>query len=236
MTVRPARIQSTPLASMNKALGIDCYRTEFCKLLTKLADLDSASRFRLVGSCEKAFAVPVFRNHEQTRVAASKILVALLPESFTVLKQWVQRDRPSSIHEVHFSLFCYMDEVQHFDCLKPARKPALKLVTRYLMRFRGGHRQACWMAADLLGDHWDLSDSLSPLLTAARNAKAPIARVAAVAGLVKALTRCSVKDRVRIKGMLQWLSTNDSSPAVRIMAGGGVSEQKTKQKQDRQQI
>jgi hypothetical protein len=210
--------QNAHLAVMNAALGINCYLSDFASVLAKVADLDSESQFRHLRLCEKAFAVAKFRNHEATRVGAAKILVALLPKSVLVLKRLLQKNHPKLIHEIHFSLFCYLDEVQHFDRLKSARKPVLNLLVAYLMKSKGDHAHACWMAADLLGDHWALRDSLSPLLIAAQNAKNPPARVAAISGLSKALRRCSAKDRIRIGCILEWLSKNDPSQAVRFEA------------------
>lgn len=171
-----------------------------------------------------ALTVPKCQRHEATRVAAAKILVALLPKSMLVLKRLLKKNRPIFMQETHFSLFCYLDEVQHCDCLKSASKSVLKLISTYLMERKDDSAQACWMAADLLGDHWLIRDSLLPLVTAAQKAKFPSARAAAINGLSKALRRCSAKDRNEIKFVLEWLSKHDPNEKVRSSANVVIKE------------
>ena len=123
--------------------------------------------------------------------------------------------RPKSMAEVHFSLFCYLDQVQHFAALRPARKAVLLLVKNYLMQAKGDDALACWMAADLLGEHWNLRESLSPLLAATKHAKHPAARIEAVGGLGKALARSSTSQQARIRRALTQLAGEDNSKSVR---------------------
>jgi len=206
-------LQRSPSENRRKAAA--CYRSDFPEVLARVAAWNSQSRIQALAWCRKVITTPTLRNHEPTRVAAAKLLVALLPASMQILKWSLRTKRPKSTAEVHFSLMCYLDQVQYFKALKPTRKSVLLLVKTYLMHTEGDDALACWMAADLLGEHWSLRESLVPLLTAAKDAKHPAARVEAVGGLGKAFARSSASQQARIRRALLRLTREGTAKAVR---------------------
>lgn len=215
VNIKTDQLRNSHLAEINNAVGMDCYRTNFPELLLNVANMDAALRAQLIGLCEKAFADNALRKHEATRVAAGKLLVTLLPEAIQLLELLLQKLRPKSMYEVHFTLFCYLDEVQHFDNLKATSEQVLELITAYLMKSKSDPVQSCWMAADLLGDHWNLEDSLSRLIEVAKNAKATTVRIAAISGLGKALARATPKEAAQIMAIMECLANNDTNPEVK---------------------
>lgn len=206
------------LDTFNEDLGIDCYRAPFGEVAEKIGELTVETRYRFLQVCENAFSVLKFRTHEPTRVASARLLIALLPDSLDVIKRWVEKSDSRFIHEVHFSLFCYFGEVQEVARLRPARRMVLDLVAKYLMRTKTDAARAAWMAADLLGDHWNLHESLPVLINVAKDGQSVAARKAAVHGLTKALRRCSDGDCARITATLEQLASSDSSRKIRVAA------------------
>mgnify|MGYP001613245091 CR=1 FL=1 len=85
----------------------------------------------------------------------------------------------------------------------------------YPMGRRSNAAQAAWMAGNLLGDHWNLRESLPLLIQIAESARGVTGREAAVHGLSKALARCTDADYARITAKLERMTKNDPSPKVR---------------------
>lgn len=200
---------------IKQAIGIDCYSVRFSTLLAFVSKMDPESRLRNIALCEEIFSTYALRMNELARVGAAKLIVALLPNSLSTLRKWLEKNRPRSVYEIHFSIFCYLDEVQYFDNLKPFKDIILQLVTAYLMKSKGDQALAYWMAVDLVADHWNLRDSLMPLLAVAENAMFQTTRLAAIRALEKASAKCLDQEAVLIKETLERLSKRDSSRAIK---------------------
>jgi len=92
------------------------------------------------------------------------------------------------------------------------------LIEDYLRRAKGNVAQATWMAADLLGDHWELSESLPLLEDIALSGKSISAREAAIHGLSKALGRATKPQYRRINSTLERLSFVELNAPLRLAA------------------
>ena len=209
---------------MNKARAIDSYYlAPFAELVGEFSRMDSKARRQQLAACEKALAAPSAPTIS-VRVGAVKILVALLPHSLAIVRRWLRKPRTKRICDVHFSLFCFLDQIQYWQRLAQARPEVLALVGAYLMRARSDTAQSAWMAGDLLGDHWVLRESLPVLIAAASTARYAAGRAGAIHGLEHALARCSGRERTRIEATLQRIASRDGSEAVRLAARAAVGE------------
>lgn len=126
---------------------------------------------------------------EKDCVLAAKILVALLPISLSAIRSCLQQNSPAGIYELHFSLFCFFDDILYYSNLKKYRTELLALVKGYLETVNTDCALAAWMAGDLLGDHWNPRESVPVLCALHRNAKHTVARSAIRHGLEMAAMR-----------------------------------------------
>ncbi len=160
---------------------------------------------------------------ESLRIAAAKVLVASLPETFGDIQSFLTDfSRPLS-YEVHFTLFCFLDpdELPNREGL---RRRIFSLVKSYLMNSNAKTGSAAWMAGDLLGDHWRRREAVDALCEIAANAEHPVARESAIHGLAHALDWASPARRKRILGLFEKISSMDTCESVRLsgrMALGG---------------
>jgi hypothetical protein len=207
------------LERLNRAIGTDCHLAPFCIIARRVAPLGPGSRRALLALCDEAITSPRLRAQNAVRVAAAKLLVALLPDSFNRVQSLLAQKRPRSVFEVHFSLFCFLDEVSASSRPVSIKASVLELVRSYLNTTRSDAAQAAWMAGDLLGDHWNLRESLSVLLESAEGAEHAAGRNAAIHGLEQAFERCQREhDRRRIRNALERASASDSRREVRLAA------------------
>ena len=98
----------------------------------------------------------------------------------------------------------------------------LALVEAYLMSTNSAVASAAWMAGDLLGDHWDLRQSLPILTRLATQARYVAGRDAAIHGLSRALARARKASQWAIVQVLKDVSRHDRSRRVRSHARGIV--------------
>jgi len=207
------------LKRLNRTLRTDCYITPFDIIARRLVRLRPAARRELLVLCDEALACPRLRTRDAVRVASAKVMVALLPDSLKTIESWLKKKEPRSVFEVHFSFFCYLDEVSASSRSDSLRTSVLKLVEGYLRTTRSDAAQAAWMAGDLLGDHWDLSESLSVLLELAGGAQHAAGRTGGVHGLEEAFGRCKREDVCReIRNALERASKIDPCREVRLAA------------------
>src|SRR5262245_43819822 len=129
------------------------------------------------------------------RVGAVKVLVALLPRSMNSLKNLLSDKRSSWSYEVHFSIFCFLDDAQEMLKSLATRRKILAMAEAYLLQVRSDRASAAWMAGDMLGDHWDLQESMPVLMRATVGARFAAGRAGAQHGLRQAISRVSVGRR-----------------------------------------
>jgi len=214
VNTKNSRPRSRTLDRLHALLSLDPYRSEFADVSEKVRELASEEQARLLRLCETALRDPDVRSDEGLRVTVAKLLVALIPRSLTILTQSLDKKRGRAIYEVHFTLFCYLDEVQHQKYLRPWRRDILRLVSRYLKGATSNKAMAAWMAGDLLGDHWTLSESLPLLIRIAKSARHVSGRRAAIHGLEQAFTKSRGGRRARIALVLRYPRGFDGGGAV----------------------
>jgi hypothetical protein len=185
--------------------------------------LTDAQSTRLLRDCQKALASPAIAKKDSLRVAAAKVVVALLPVSLPLIQAWLKRKERVAF-EIQFSLFCFLDRVQYWKIEKTVQERILRMIHDYLMFTKTDTGQAAWMAGDLLGDHWRLSESLPVLLDVSKTAVDVCARKAALHGIREAFGRATRKERRALKSALSEVVERDRDKSVRTSAQRVLSQ------------
>jgi hypothetical protein len=198
-------------------LSTDPYHSPFSTIRKRLSSFESRRRRALAEIVRRALRSSMHRN-EDVRVGSVKILVALLPESFPAVASLLRSSIPTSIHEVHFSLFCFLDQAQSIGRRSQLGRRILREVTSYIRNVKSDPALAAWMAGDLLGEHWDSREAWPALKQLARSAKHPAGRMAAIHGLRHALGSAKGQRRSVLLSTLRHVASSDPSRTVRNTA------------------
>jgi len=199
------------LAHLQDLLSLNCYKATFGDIANKIKRLHKPERLQLIRLCKVFFANPRYRIHEPTKVAISKVCIALLPDSLNLIKQWLKCKSGKGIYDVHFTLFVFSYEVQNFQHLRRFAQKILKLMEFYMIHTNTDKSQAVWMAGESLGDDWNISDSLTILIRVVKNAQSIPAKEAALHGLSHAITKVSGQDAKLIATTLERFVKLDSN-------------------------
>ena len=182
----------------------------------------------LLATVSRAFARPSLMENDDHRIASVKVGLALLPSTAPHVERALRRFRSKMDYELHFTLFCFLDEVPGLSrgCEFSARIPGL--VAEYLLHVPKETACAAWMAGDLLGDHWHLATGDGLLRRAAREARYRSGRAGAVHGLHMAASRGQGRRRDEIILLLREVAQRDSSSSVQASARVALGLLKTR--------
>lgn len=217
------------LSGMQAMLALNPYLASVTDISNKIEHLGGKKDRRyLLSLCEQVFGEISLRKDESSRVAAAKIMVALIPDSIDSIRNWINSKSGKNIYEIHFSLFCFLDQVPVLRNGKEFAREIPPLMEDYLLKIKSKSAYAAFMAGDLLGDHWEVSESLPILIRAAKGARFVAGREGAIHGLAQILNRSSESDTHRgpIISLLRNIRRHDSSKEVRVSANL-VLERKT---------
>jgi hypothetical protein len=201
---------------LGRILNLDPYLAPFPQLRFEVEKRGPEHRKQLLSLCRSFLADLRSRAVEEDRVSAVKLLVALLPDSANEIEDWLTEHSLEHVHEVHFSLFCFLDEVVEIPSLDSYRPQIASLVEDYLAAVQSEDAFAAWMAGDLLGDHWPTVEGLPLLLRLATGAKYPAGRKGAIHGLAHLLDRVEdgSSEKNRIIALLERISKEDADHEV----------------------
>jgi hypothetical protein len=213
--------QTPVLSDMQAMLALNPYLASFTDISNKIDHLGrEKDRRYLLSLCEQVFGEVSLRRDEPSRVAAAKIMVALIPDSIDSIRNWINSKSGKSIYEIHFSLFCFLDQVPGLRNGKEFAREIPPLIQDYLLDVKSKSAFAAFMAGDLLGDHWEVSEALPILIRAAKGARYVAGRKGAIHGLAHILNRLSESDTHRgpIISLLRNIRKRDNSKEVRVSA------------------
>ncbi len=198
-------------------IAMDPYLVSVAQLRFDVEKLDSEHKRQLLLLCRSSLANPASRAVEEDRVSVVKVLVALLPDSLMEIESWLTEYTAEHSHEVHFSLFCYLDHVAEIPSLDSLRPQVARLVEDYLATIQSEESFAAWMAGDLLGDHWPTGEGLPILLRLATAGTNLAGRKGAIHGLAHLLDRVEAgsSEANRIISLLEQISITDWDHEVR---------------------
>jgi len=184
-------------------------------LRRRLADISASRRRAIARTCTQAIKDSRITRDEATRAFLAKLLISLLPYALSQFAQLLRVKPQVPLAEVQFSLFCFLDGGA---AGTRGNQNVLRLVEHYLMNVSRDVAQAPWMAGDLLGDHWDLRESLPVLSAVVLKARHPAGRMAAIHGLSHALDRGTKREQWAIMDVLSRVASKDRSHKVRSYA------------------
>jgi hypothetical protein len=207
-------------STLSRVIPLDPYLAPIVQLRFEVEKLEPESRSQLLSLCRSFLATSNGRAVEQDRVSVVKVLVALLPNSANEIEGWLTEHSLEHSHEVHFSLFCFLDQVGDIPSLESLRPEVTRLVGDYLATVQSEDSFAAWMAGDLLGDHWPTAEGLPLLLQLAMGATNPAGRKGAIHGLTHLLERVEdgSAEKSRIISLLERISNEDLNQEVRMYA------------------
>ncbi len=167
-----------------------------------LARMPRRRRERLIRDAKLVLASPKLSRDENLRIASAQLLLATSKSSLSYIERLLNDFSSRAAHEVHFTLFCFMD-LTELPRGKPLRRTLHRLAKNYLMHIKDPKASSHWMVGHLLGDHWKTKQALQILLHAALNAPYEAGRDGARYGLEDAVKWVPQVEKKRIQTFLQ---------------------------------
>lgn len=206
--------------SFEEIISLDPYLGCFDDIASRVQQLGQSERNRLLSMCDRVFSDIALRKDEPTRVAAAKVMTALVPDSADSIRRWINTKSGKYIYEVHFPLFCFLDQLPDLPNGREFAGEIPSLIGEYLLETKSETAHAAFMAGDLLGDHWETKEALPILIKVAKQAKYAAGRHSAIHGLGHVLRKLPDSDSSRetIVSLLRGAYENDRSEDMRITA------------------
>ena len=185
--------------------GISPLEEPIAHLSSQLQNTIPQTRIDLVAKIKKLIRQKRIARDEDFRISVVKVLVACLPESKQLICRVIDNPNDPVLKEVHFTLFCYLDEIESTNAPNDFHCLISSLLHEYLLSVRTSSAHAAWMCADLLGDHWDLDEGISILQKVLLNGRFVAGREASLHGLKMAWGRISPKGSAKKTSLINVL-------------------------------
>lgn len=214
---KPTEEDSKTIAFLSAEVGEDILGAEYSRVVARVNPLDAEKKAALLAVCVAALGGPQARGNDAVRIAAVRVIVALLPLSLGAIADLLNRRLNKHHYETHFTLFCYLDWAQEMPDASSLTQDVLRLVENYVMTVSRRTARAAWMAADMLGEHWNEQEAMPLLVKAAQGAKHSVGRQLSVLGLEEMLDRLPVESASHksVRKTLREISLSDPSKYVR---------------------
>lgn len=138
----------------------------------------------LVAICENLLRDREFGMIEDNRISVIKLLIALLPQSYSLIRRWMFLSGDIYYYEVQFTLCCFLRSVLSFvPHDENVTMSVLALVEEYLYAVTSDEAHNAMMAADMLGIHWRGDEGIKVLFEIIRQPVDSVGRRAAVGAL-----------------------------------------------------
>lgn len=169
------------------------------------------------------------RREEKLRTGAVRLIVALLPRTFSVLRKQLFNSSMPLWYEVHFTAFGALDRR---DLSEADQKQVLALVEQYLVNAKSDSGFAAWKAGDILGDEWYAPETVQILVRLLSSARYSVGRNAALHGIQHALNDVTASEKERLVSLVRKVAAEDPSAEVRnyatyTLTNGGCSRHKS---------
>jgi hypothetical protein len=155
------------------------------------------------------------RKREKVRNGAARLIVALLPTTFSSVKELLTDSRTRLWHEVHFIILAALDRKE---LARNDQTRVLKLLQTYIRDSKSEAGYAVWKAGYLLGDGWRSDETVRLLEELALTAKHPSGRKSALHGIKHALQQASPAQSRHLFSLIQRVAHEDPSAVVRRAA------------------
>lgn len=173
----------------------------------------------LVHDTLQALKTKQVANDDDARVAVVKVAIALLPVTSQSLLALLHK-RSQWHYEMHFTIFCFLDASARLAKARTFASRVPSIVERYLKSLRRDPADSAFMAAEMLGEHWDVKEAFRILSRVAKSPASAIGRKAAVGGLASIAARPEASKTVRQKAneIIEEVSRRDPNARVRAYA------------------
>lgn len=216
-------------ATIGQAIGFDIHGKDLDDLVESVQELTEEESRRLLEAYRNSDAAELAA--EDVRVYLIRFLVALVPQSLPLIEFLLSQFRRPENYEIHFTLFCYLDEVPYFGTASD-RAEVLRIMENYLLSVPADTGHASWMAGDMLSDHWEATESLPVLLRAAQQARFISGRSTGLGGLDLQLggrwcdrestfpkeSKLSAEEKVTVRRVLRSIGRKERNPGIRAEA------------------
>ena len=222
------------LALLNAQAGGGILAQNYSHVLDEIAQLDVEAKTRLLTACSTVLNEERVGQDTQGRITGVRVLVALLPLSLETISSLLSRFAARHDYETHFTLFCYLDWSQQRPETPPPAQSILPLVETYFLTVPRQTARAVWMAADMMGEHWDEHEAIPLLTRTVLAARYAVGREGSLLGLEKVLARLPVgsREEAELLKTLRSVSLSDRSRRVREEAREVLRERWKKSNQN----
>ncbi len=152
------------------------------------------------------------KSDEELRNGAVRLIVALLPKTFSIVEELLSDSASPLWYEVQFTAFSSLDRD---DLSRTDQERVLVLIENYLMNVKSESGYAAWKAGDLLGDEWNTPETVQILEKLLSSAKHIAGRKAALHGLQHAIERATPLKRETLFSLIREAASSDPSAEIR---------------------
>ena len=193
----------------------DLYLDSIIKVYNEVKKIKNKEE--IVGICKEVLEEKALIQNKKERVVLIKVLISLYPYSIEIIRDLLNTKISKNDYEIHFTLFCYLNFINenHLEYKNELKNELIN----YLINVPQKTAYAAWMLGDMLGAHWDLTESVPILIIAASHAKYLAGRLGALHGLEHALKKSPPFENIILLS-LKNISRKDSSSEVREYASG----------------
>jgi hypothetical protein len=184
-------------------------------ILGELKKLDQTQQTMIEQCAVRVLADQRLRHDEKLRTGAVRLVVALLPKTFSALEKLLSDFSVPLWYEVHFTAFSSLDRS---DLSEADQKRVLTLIEKYLLNAKSEAGFAAWKAGDILGDEWYGPETVGILERLLYSARYVAGRNAALHGIQHAMNEMPPSERERLLSLVRKVASEDPSVEVRDYA------------------
>jgi hypothetical protein len=205
---------------LDSLTGVDLSGGDYAVIARVVNALSQEEQSRLLHLVVGALSDKQLCADGAVRINATRALVALLPQSFEVIESFLTEMNDHCSYERHFTLFCYLDWVPELSWTASLSPDVLRCVHKYLINVRSTKALSAWMAAHMLGAHWEPAESAPILLDSLSNARYVAGREASASGLLALLRGTTGASKIsrKVRSALRLSAKTDASLRVRSAA------------------
>lgn len=221
-------------ALISETIGFDIHGKGLDEFLESVQKLTEEESRRLLEAYKNTNRAELGRDDDvaqDIRVYLIRFLVALFPRSLPLIESLLSQFKCPEDYEIHFTLFCYLDEVPYFGTASDSAE-VLRIMENYLRNVPADTGHASWMAGDMLSDHWEARESLPVLLRTAQKARFISGRSTGLGGLELQLggkwydrestfpkeSKLSAEEKITVRRVLRSIGRKERNPGIRAEA------------------
>ncbi len=202
----------TPINKQSRGFLEENCRVAAASIRRRFHQLSPLRRRQVFQLALRVLGNSALKRNATLRDGAAGLVVALLPNSISIVRKLL-RDRSSALwYEVQFTIFCTLDA---YDLKPKDRAPVLRLLYEYLLTINSDAGSAAWKAGDTLGDEWRSPETVKMLSDLLFSARFVAGRKAALHGIEHVLSKTTTEEAKELWAHVQRVAHQDRSAKVR---------------------